>query len=287
MEKEPDIGMDNLTEYQQKGLELSKRLNEAEAAFQEASDILSNLDRQENKGRLSKSFEWYYQINPNLFDNAEFMPLKDETLKKEFGVSFFPLDVAISNQRWNALLSKLRYDHSAVGFYAGRHYFDKSPFDKIGLGLWNEDYIKKEGITSHEDMHRVYELYKPFKSSMETEGPVDDYPRSSQRSLINEINACRTNVKEEKEWGFVWGIIEHKFQEEAEPWQLSPETEARMYDRIEKAHKTLPYLERYLSEAVITHILINCESFDDLNAWGQLNPEYLKKLAGKENNVKL
>jgi len=354
-EIESSMGNSELTPLQQEGIELYKEVQETETAFREAVEILSALDREENRKKLAKNLNQmgYSEITASDFENCSLLPLKRKDLQEEFGVSFFPLTVVVPVEKWSlfyaknprtgeirdimdelarmgaqaekqqpALLNQL--DKSGYKIFDGaelNHKFDDAlqlhsvtiagglyispdrncehPFDKVGISFMSEKYIKEYGITAHEELHKVYQIYSPFSwQSDEIMAEYESDPKSVsleglrdvlERDIINEINTSRDNVKSgDMVWYSPKGSHQKSVSYFLEKLRIGYYQEARGLENVDieekkmyQACQTMDYLQKHLPESVLTHILLNCKNLDDLNAWSKFKPEELQDLGIK------
>lgn len=277
-----------LTPLQKEGLDLSERVQETEKAFQEAYRILSGLDREENRKTLADILSRYAEVKIDSSDleGAFLLPLKREDLKKEFGVTFFPLSVVVPNRKWASpeglhykLFAKARQRPEArAGVFIPLGAIADYPLNLTGMSFYDSSFLEREGVRAHEELHRAYNVFSPFRGEWsrnrrQEKIPTEQLESVRERWILNEINALRDFIKSGGSWEKVFEILLLGYPSLTLPIST---------DKISQACETMEHLQKYLPESVITHILLNCKGLDDLNSWSKVKPEEFQELFRKK-----
>lgn len=171
-------------------------------------------------------------------------------------------------------------------------YLSNYPFNVTGIALYSEKLLRDNNVNAHEDLHRIYEIYSPL-SSARTKLLYQDkndhtlspelVQKASENSLIDEMNAYREGVRTgELKWcdledgqnpNTVFDILVKDIYK-----QTSDNVD---HEKLFACCKAIEYIQTYLPEPVITHILLHCDGFDDLIAWSKVDPGMLRELASR------
>ena len=150
------------------------------------------------------------------------------------------------------------------------------PFSITGVTLLSEQNLRMANIDAHEEMHRVFEIYNPLTRKYKNlEGKPDTidsinfkFDYLSNGRIIDEINAYRTGISGgELSWDRAAELISSSCDDSVKQFNLDPNAINQSCDDVRYLGENLK-----LSESAITHILLNCQSLEDLHKWRQVDP---------------
>jgi hypothetical protein len=265
--------------------ELRKRIRYAESAYDKAVDILSHLEREENRNLLASILRKAGKnVKPSDFEGARLEIYKErEELTQKYGIRMYPLTIMIAPGKSSDVERRLRRDPN-VGMGGVNIAVKDWPFSSVGgIRLSFEGGI----ITpEHEDLHGTFRIYRGDKKQ-------DNYAifEIIESWMLNEINSYRNEVEkncsDELERGdykvvntywshFIKGYLLATYLPEylraIKAKDRLDEKNLNAAENIVKKHleEIMPIIARLQTEydeSVLSRIFIKSKDFNDVNMW--------------------
>ena len=264
---------------------MRKRIRYAESAYDKAVDILSHLEREENRNFLASVLRKAGKnVIPSDFEGARLQIYRErEELTQKYGLRMYPLTIMISPEKSSDVEKRLRRDPNVS--MGGINIAVKTrPFDSVG-GI---RLSFRGGIITpeHEDLHGTFKIYRGDKK----QGDYAIFELIESR-MLNEINSFREkveiNCKDELERGnygavnIYWSytIKDYLLRNYLPEYLRAIKTKHRLDEKnlnaaenIVKKHleEILPVIARLQTEydeSVLSRIFIKARDFNDVKMW--------------------
>ncbi len=264
---------------------MKNRIRYAESAYDKAVDILSHLEKEENKNLLVSILRKAGKnVKPSDFEGARLEIYKErEELTKKYGLRMYPLTIRISPEKSSDLERRLRRDPN-VGMGGINIAVKAWPFSSVG-GI---RLSFKGGIITpeHEDLHGTFNVYRGDRKQ-------DNYAifEIIESWMLNEINSYRNEVEkncsDELERGdykvvntywshFIKGYLLEtylpKYLRAIKVKHRLDEKNLNAAENIVKKHleEIMPIIARLQTEydeSVLSRIFIKSRDFNDVKMW--------------------
>jgi len=249
------------TNLEDEGREINSRIQSARGAYDEAREILENLNIRQNRILVAQALD--NRVLETELEGATITETSREILEEKYGVTMleqrygvkgYPISILVPPHNWRAITARNPsfIQSSVLGkcIQTNAH-----PFNRLGgirLALNNQE---GEVTADHEDLHGIYNLYRGRKRKIK---------------LLNEIFAFQADVDADvNNWDRIARLLNS---------QYNIDMEAALH-----ASQTMKYLEHQcrFPRSVISQIILNSDSAEEFFHWVRIPRHFVQEWSAK------
>jgi|GEM_PF-1733141 len=161
------------------------------------------------------------------------------------------------------------------------------PLSFTGIAFCDDSLLQKKHISDHETLHGAFDLFSPFSTyrGNPEDLPPEERMAAVERYIIDEMNSFRVQINK-KVWTWLEdGSGKPNFYNSYPTRFFKLGLDA---EKVKRCCNVVDHLQLLLPESIITQILLNCFTLDDLLAWetkengGKLNDQDILSLINKQ-----
>ncbi len=223
----------------------------ADDAYEEAREILGNLDKKENREKLAIALRkvGYPRVVARDFSGAKLTKLDRKTLQDTYGIRVYPITIIVKKVLWrgpSGLWIGLGSKFDLEDWVGGVNISSSSlptPFNKLG-GL---RFLSRDFYDPHEDFHGSFHIYN-----------------LSTHPIVNELLAYSSNVVEGlRPWKSVKNTLLKYYIKHYYP-EIKPKEEAKLREEIVEACDTVDLMQKVWGLKKTARTLLRCENLKEV-----------------------